>query len=351
MPPSPRQSAHLHGLPPDPVALQLECANPSAHNPLSFGEACRSDDWPLWERALKEEFASIWAMNIYNLVPRDSVPVSWKVLQGKPVFWIKHDKHGMSMHFKAHWVLKGYEQVEGLDYNDTHSPTAHSESFHISLHIAVTMDWEIQNFNIKTAFLHGELSHNKACWMEQPTGFEEPGKEDHIWQLLKALYGMKQAGRVWNITLNDTMLAWGFIWLLCEYCVYYCNTDTGTIIAIVHVNNFLSLASSKEENEHFKAQLCKHWEISEGDASFMLGMWIKCDHINCTISISQEAFIDKLLTEFNLTNATPYKVPMNPGLHLQQPSNLTPAETIELVLPQPRSRFFDYFDFVAWIKY
>ena len=150
-------------------------------------------------------------MNVYNLVPRDSVPVGRKVLQGKPVFWIKRDEHGTPTCFKAHWVLKGYEQVEGLDYNNTHSPTARSESFRIGLHIAVTMDWEIQNFDIKTAFLHGELSHDEACWMEQPTGFEEPGKEDHVWQLMKALYGMKQAGRVWNITLNDTMLAWGFI--------------------------------------------------------------------------------------------------------------------------------------------
>ena len=269
-------------------------------------------------------------MNVYNLVPRDSIPAGRKVLQGKPVFRIKHDEHGTPMHFKAHWVLKGYEQVEGLDYVDTRSPTAHSESFCIGLHIAAVKNWEMQNFDIKTAFLHGELASDEACWMEQPTGFEEPGKEDHIWKLLKALYGMKQAGRIWNITLNDAMINWGFIRLLCEYCVYYRNTDTGTIIAIVHVNDFLSIASSKEENEQFKSQLQEHWEISEGDASFMLGMQIKRNCLNHTISISQEAFIDKLLTEFNLTDATPSKVPMNPGLQLQQPSALTPAKQVEL---------------------
>ena len=188
----------------------------------------------------------------------------------------------------------------------------------------------MQNFDIKTAFLHGELSSDEACWMEQLTGFEEPGKEDHVWQLLKALYSMKQAGCVWNLTLNDAMISWGFIWLLCEYCMYYCNTDTGTVIAIVHIDDFLSVASSTEENEHFKSQLQEHWEISEGDASFMLGMQIEHDRLYHTISISQEAFIDKLLTEFNLTDAMPSKVPMNPGLQLQQPSNLTPAQQVEL---------------------
>jgi hypothetical protein len=155
-------------------------------------------------------------MNVYNLVPHDSVPAGRKVLQGKPVFRIKCDKHGTPTRFKARWVLKCYEQVEGLDYVDTHLPTARSESFRIGLHIAAVKNWEMQNFDIKTAFLHGELASDEACWMEQPTGFEEPGKEDHVWQLLKALYGMKQAGHVWNITLNDAMINWGFIRLPCE---------------------------------------------------------------------------------------------------------------------------------------
>ena len=329
-PSSPRRSARLRGIAANPIALQLACLDPAARDPLSLGEARRSADWPLWASALEEEFASIKAMNVYRLVPREMVPNGRKILQGKPVFRIKRDEHGIPSHFKARWVLKGYEQVEGLDYVDTHSPTARSESFRIGLHIAASMDWEMQNFDIKTAFLHGELSKEETCWMEQPPGFEEPGKDDHVWELLKALYGMKQAGRVWNKTLNEAMLNWGFVRLPCEYCVYYRSTAEGTIIAIVHVDDFLSVASSKEENERFKAQLRERWEISEGDASFMLGMRIERDRVNRTISISQEAFIDKILAEFNLTDANPVKVPMNPGLRLRQPLNLSPAEKVEL---------------------
>jgi len=299
-------------------------------DPLSLSEARRSPDWPLWTSALKEEFASIKAMSVYRLVPHEAVPNGRKILQGKPVFRIKCDEHGILSRFKAHWVLKGYEQVEGLDYVNTHSPTACSELFRIGLHIAASMDWEMQNFNIKMAFLHGELLKEETCWMEQPPGFEEPGKDDHVWELLKALYGVKQAGRVWNKTLNEAMLGWGFVRLPCEYCVYYRKTAEGTIIAIVHVDDFLSVASTKEENKRFKAQLRERWEISEGDASSMLGMRIEQDRINRTISISQEAFINKILTEFNLTDANPVKVPMNPGLHLCQPSNLLSTEKVKL---------------------
>ena len=55
------------------------------------------------------------------------------------------------------------------------------------------MDWDIQQIDIKTAYLYGLLE--EECWMEQPEGFEEPGKEDWVWALIKGLYGMKQAGR------------------------------------------------------------------------------------------------------------------------------------------------------------
>ncbi|KAF8654846.1 hypothetical protein AX14_008232 [Amanita brunnescens Koide BX004] len=163
VPSSPRRSARLHGIAATPVALQLECLDPTAHDPLSLGEARHSPDWPLWASALEEEFASIRAMNVYWLVPCEVVPNGHKILQGKPVFQIKHDEHGIPSRFKAHWVLKGYEQVKGLDYVDTHSPTACSESFRIGLHIAASMDWETQNFDIKTAFLHRELSKEETC--------------------------------------------------------------------------------------------------------------------------------------------------------------------------------------------
>jgi hypothetical protein len=52
-PPPLRCSSRIRGVAADPVALQLDCTDPSARNPLSFGEARRSVDWPLWEHMLQ----------------------------------------------------------------------------------------------------------------------------------------------------------------------------------------------------------------------------------------------------------------------------------------------------------
>jgi hypothetical protein len=57
--------------------------------------------------------------------------------------------------------------------------------------------------------------------MEQLPGFKEPGFEDHVWELQKGLYGLKQGSRIWNRTMNKAMINWGFTHLSCEYCIYY----------------------------------------------------------------------------------------------------------------------------------
>lgn len=94
--------------------------------------------------------------------------------------------------------------------------------------------------------------------------------------IVRGLYSMKQAGRIWSQVVNKNMAFWGFQHLACESCIFYCITDYGTVIVVLHVNNFLSIASSKDENEWFKAQMCQAWIISDlGLPCFMVGIAIE----------------------------------------------------------------------------
>ena len=153
------------------------------------------------------------------------------------------------------------------DYTKTTSLTARMESWQILLHTAATLDWDAQQIDIKTAFLYGLLPENEVQYMEQPKGFEEQGKEEWVWMIQRGLYDMKQSGRIWNQTMNEQMLSWGFTRLSCESCIYYRSSDSGMIIFAVHVDDFLSIASNKDENERFKNQMRNVWTISGGLSS------------------------------------------------------------------------------------
>jgi Reverse transcriptase (RNA-dependent DNA polymerase) len=126
------------------------------------------------------------------------------------------------------------------------------ESWRILLYIAASKGWDAQQINIKTAFLYGLLLDDEIQYMQQPMGFKEQGKEAWVWHLKCGLYSMKQSGWIWNQTMNNAMLTWGFKHLSSESCIYYRNRPKGCVIAAVHVDDFLFIASCPSENAHLK---------------------------------------------------------------------------------------------------
>jgi hypothetical protein len=297
----------------DPSTLEFE------DEPRSWKEAKGSVDAKRWEEGYRDELKSLKEMGVYKLIPRSDVPQGHKIRKGMPVFRIKRDETGKAIRWKVRLVFKGFEQIYGKDYTKTTSPTARMESWRILLHLAAALDWDAQQIDIKTAFLYGLLPKEEYQYMEQPPEFEEPGKEDWVWVIQRGLYGMKQSGRIWNITMNEKMLSWGFNRLSCESCVYYRKTDTGTVVCAVHVDDFLSIASIKDENEKFKNQMREAWTISDlGNVRFVVGIAVNWDRPNRTVMLSQTALIDKIVAQFGQRNAAPSSLPMDPGLKLRR---------------------------------
>ncbi len=223
-------------------------------------------------------------------------------------------------------MAKGYAQRWGIDYDKTTAPTVRLESFRSILHIGTTLDWDLQHFDIKTAFLHGILPEDKTMFMEQPQGFEEPGKEDWVMRLMKSIYGMKQASQIWNQTFHNAMVSWGFERLSCDWCVYRRQSPLGTIIFAVHVDDIISAASSPDENSWFKAKLKAQWDISDlGPAKFALGIAITRDRSNHLITLSQTAKIDRLVEQYHQSDVHPVDTPMVTGLQLRRPDKNLPT--------------------------
>lgn len=295
----------------------LETEHPD--DPSTYAEAMASSDAASWTTALQEEFTSLRDLGIYKLVPRSSVPRGCKIMRGHPVFKLKWDQHGKPARFKARYVCRGYSAVWGQDYTKTSAPTARLKSFRVLAHLGAALDWEIDQLDIKTAFLYGSLDPDEVCYMEQPEGFVEPGMEDYVWELQRGLYGMKQGGLVWNRTMNQAMLSWGFTRLKCEHCIYYCHTDLGVLLVAIHVDDFFTIGSSKAVITDFKSQLRIKWTVSDlGPPRFCLGIALERDRAMRTISLSQTALIDRVVQQFGLKDAVPVSTPMDPGLQLSR---------------------------------
>ena len=91
--------------------------------------------------------------------------------------------------YKACLVARGYSQVAGIDYGEIFSPIAKMTSIHFLLSIAVAYDLEVEQMDVKTAFLHGDLE--EEIYMTQPEHFVVKGKSHLVCKLKKSLYSLK----------------------------------------------------------------------------------------------------------------------------------------------------------------
>jgi hypothetical protein len=114
---------------------------------------------------------------------------------------------GQIRKYKARLVAKGFQQVHGIDYDETSTPVAKMDSIRLALSIAVAKVWEIHQIDVKNSFLHGDLSED--IYMEQPQGFMQDSYL--VCRLKKSIYGLKQALRAWYAKMDSYLLSQNFV--------------------------------------------------------------------------------------------------------------------------------------------
>nr|GEX18014.1 retrovirus-related Pol polyprotein from transposon TNT 1-94 [Tanacetum cinerariifolium] len=121
-----------------------------------------------------------------------------EALEEEGTKWIwtnKMDENGIVFKNKARLVAYGYNQQEGIDYEETFAPVAILEAISIFLAYAAYMGFRVYQMDVKSAFLNEKIS--EEMYVQQPTGFESSEYPNHVCKLDKALYGLKQAPRAW----------------------------------------------------------------------------------------------------------------------------------------------------------
>ena len=187
--------------------------NISGKDPKSLKEVMSLPDWPEWEKAIQIELEMLRHMDTWELVDTSN---NRKPITNKWVFVRKYDKDGMLQKYKAHLVARGFSQIPGMDYNETFSPVVCLKTIHAILALAVAKDWEIQQMDVKGAYLNRKLKED--IYMDQLQGYNDG--MSRVCHLIKTLYGLKQSGREWNEELDSKLSGIKFQRLYTDACVY-----------------------------------------------------------------------------------------------------------------------------------
>lgn len=186
----------------------------------------------------------------------------------------------------------------------------------VLLAIVVLYDLELEQLDVKTAFLHGELE--EQIYMHQPEGFVVQEKKDHVCLLKKSLYGLKQSPRQWYKRFDSFMINHDYSRSNYDSCVYFRNLSNGSYLyLLLYVDDMLIAANNMSEISKLKSQLNSEFEMKDlGAARKILGMEIHRDRQVGKLVLCQKNYIEKVLERFGMEDSKPVCTPLATHFHL-----------------------------------
>jgi len=182
---------------------------------------------------MAEEVHALEANCTWTIV---DLPPGKKPIDCNWVYKVKYKSDGTIERYKARFVVRGDQQLEGFDFNKTFVPVAKMTSVRTFLSVAVAKDWELHQMDVNNAFLHGDL--DEEVYMRMPPGFStiSPNK---VCRLHKSLYGLRQAPRQWFAKLSSKLSEYGFTKSYADYSLVTYRKGEVFLALLVYVDDII----------------------------------------------------------------------------------------------------------------
>ncbi|GKA88247.1 retrovirus-related pol polyprotein from transposon TNT 1-94, partial [Tanacetum coccineum] len=272
--------------------------------PSTLQEVLNNPDASFWKEVMQEEIEALHKNKTWELVP---------LLGGGKVS-----------------CKTGGQRIcseRGNRFQRDISPVVRITTIRVVLAMCATYDLHIEQLDVKTAFLHGNL--DEEIYMLQPEGFEQKGKENLVCRLNKSLYGLKQAPRCWYKRFDSFIRSLGYNRLHADPCAYFKRFGNNDfVILLLYVDDMLVAGPNKDRISKLKAQLAREFEMKDlGPANKILGMQIHRDRVSRKIWLSQKSYVKKILQRFNMQDCKPISTPFATNIKLS--SKMSPSSEKE----------------------
>ncbi|KAG3092998.1 hypothetical protein PI125_g16978 [Phytophthora idaei] len=225
------------------------------------------------------------------------LPNGQRAIGTKWVFKIKCKADGSIEKYKARLVAKGFKQKYGIDYTETFAPVVKYVTLRMVIALAKYYGWPLDQLDVVTAFLYGIMKELVFCAV--PEGVELDGDFDCL-ELVKAIYGLKQASRVWNETFDEFVCSIGFQVSAFDPCLYIKVVDGHCVLVLVYVDDVLITGSSPELISRTKNDLKTRFEMTgSGKCAFVLGIEL-VDNADGSVALCQRRYVDDILKRFSM---------------------------------------------------
>ena len=314
------------------ITKRKEVVNLIQHkDPRNYREAKNSPEWAQWALSMKEELDALIKLGTFTLMVRKN---DMNTIHCKWVYKTKTTADGNIERFKSRIVACGNEQIEGESFNLKFAPTLGISTVMLILNVAIYYDQPARNGDVPNAYPRADTEEEFDIYIELPQGFEvseetmecigAKNRNEMVLKLNKNLYGLKQAGRLWNKHMDKFLKDHGYLQCVTDKCVYYRIEDNEIVIVALYVDDVLVTGSSKSAIDGF-FETAKEMDIKDlGEVSKFLGMRFKW--VENGYEVDQEQTIEDLLSKQGMENANPTRLPIQGTYDEIEEGKLLPSD-------------------------
>jgi hypothetical protein len=248
---------------------------------------------------------------------------------------VKKDQDGKPIKFKSRLNIRGDTMIAGVDYdpNQTSSPTLHLCTLMIFLALVVQYKLQERQYDVTGAYPLAKLASEKPIYMHFPKGMKPiQGKVLQIGNL----YGLPQAAYNWYLEIFAFLTRLGFKPLLTDPSCFikFADNQKDFIMCCVYVDDFRVASTSTLMINDFEEKFMSSYPVTKQTTEWYLGMKIVRDTVNETITITQEAYIDDILTRFGMRDCKPCDTPAVTGVKFSKDDIYINAEDLNFNLSE-----------------
>ncbi|GKC44330.1 putative ribonuclease H-like domain-containing protein, partial [Tanacetum coccineum] len=212
---------------------------------------------PSWVETMQEELLQFKIQNVWVLV---DCPNGVRPIGTKYVLKNKRDERGIVIRNKVRLVAQGHTQEEGIDYEEVFAPVAKIEAIRLFLAYASYMGFTIYQMDVKSAFLYRTI--DEEVYVTQPPGFQDSQFPDKVYKVVKAMYGLHQAPRVWYGTLSKYLLDNGFQRGTIDQTLFIIKHKGEFLLVQVYVDDIIFGSSNLRLCREFEALMHDKFKMS-----------------------------------------------------------------------------------------
>ncbi|GEM11217.1 copia-type polyprotein [Rhodotorula toruloides] len=289
---------------------------PVPKQPPSTKEALSSIYSTEWKEGMNEEWAGFQQQDVVgDLIPREP---DMKVLGTRWHHTARVDPKAETAQLKSRLVVQGVKTIPFLSsFGPTFTPLPRWDVISLFFVLATRLKLPVYVTDFAKAYLSAQVATGgDTVFIKQPPGFEVPGREDHVYQLKRAAYGLPQSGRAFHLKVKDKLDQLDFVSLSEGVTLYIGRRGGDYVILVIYVDDGL-IAGKKALVEDVVGELQEDFDVTFGgtvDGKSFLGRDISHDPQTGSILVSVKSQIEKALKMHGFENIKPLHMPIQPGI-------------------------------------